>query len=152
MVVRLFLLTIREQLSDYQPAIDLLKANIAHLPVAGQDFSTVTLLPFAVEGEEVDALRDLVCRAIVQLFADSGYPMDLTATAPAEPVRSVHLSCRQCSTPLITATVNDDGNALIPAAQVIQGIAQRLPECPHNIVTPEDHRRRLEAAIQEEMQ
>lgn len=132
-------------MSDHQAAVDLLYANIAHLPTT-EDFGTITLMPFAVDGDEVDKLKMLVCKSIVGLLADAGYPMVIDRTA-AEPNRAIQIKCRQCSTPLIDTTVGQDGIALVPAPQIIAGLSQRRPECPHHIITAEDQRRLIEDAV-----
>lgn len=133
-------------MTDHQAAVNLLKSKLAHLPSAEGDGSTLTMFPWAVEGEEVGKLEDLICRSIVKVFMDAGYPMEVDRTA-AEPNRAIQVKCRQCSTPLIDTTVGQDGIALVPGPQVIAGLSQRRPECPHGIATLEDQRRRIEDAV-----
>lgn len=133
-------------MSDHQAAVDLLKANIGHIPSVEPDIPHITLFPWSVEGEEVNALSDLVCRSIVQLFVDAGYPMVIDRSA-AEPNRAIQVKCRQCSTPLLDTTVAADGVAMVPGPQIIAGLSQRRPECPHSIASLEDQRRLIEDAV-----
>lgn len=133
-------------MTSHQAAVDLLKANIGHIPSVEPDIPHITLFPWSVEGPEVDALADLVCRSVVQLFVDAGYPMVIDRTA-AEPNRAIQVKCRQCSTPLIDTTVGQDGIAMVPGPQVIAGLSQRRLECPHGIATLEDQRRLIEDAV-----
>jgi hypothetical protein len=61
--------------------------------------------------------------------------------------RQVTIACRTCSAELITATVDDSGHVAVPAAYVIDGMASRSRECPHNVQTLEDQRRLIEDTI-----
>ncbi len=125
--------------------VSTLYANIGNLP--DDELNSINLLPFAVEGDEVNALKRKICQAIVNVFKNAGYPMELGAYS--SPSRSITVACRSCSEPLITATVDDTGYAAVPAAQIIDGMSVRSTACPHNVLTLDDQRRLIEQAAQE---
>jgi hypothetical protein len=125
-------------------AIELLYQNIGSLP--DSEFGAINLLPFAVDSDQTNALKRKVCVAIVNLFQNNGFPMAKNTT-PVEPERSVRMNCHKCSTTLLTTQVSNDGVANLPATAMIATFAKLNPECPHNKLTPEDHRRMIEEAV-----
>ena len=130
-------------------AVDLLCDNIHALQ--DPDFGTINLLPWSYQSDQNNAIKRKVCQAIVQLFQDNGYPMEIDEAPPVEVSRTISMNCRQCSTELLTLRASDDGVANIPAASVISAIGSMNPECPHDVMTADDHRKLIEDAAMEFM-
>lgn len=129
-----------------QEAIELLIANIGNLP--HHEYGVINLLPWAVDSDQTNALKRQVCEAIVGVFADAGYPMSREmSSAPAAATRDVTVSCRMCSATLASFAVSDGGVANVPAAAVISAMSKLNPECPHGVLTADDHRRAIEQAV-----
>lgn len=124
--------------------VQILYDNLGALP--DDEFGTITLLPFSVEGDEVNAIKRKVAESIVKVFTNAGYAMTLGGEH-ATPNRQITVACRSCSQPLIVTTVDDSGHAAVPAAVIINGLSQRSPECPHDVLTLDDHRRLIEEAV-----
>lgn len=127
------------------PATQLLFANIHALP--DDEFGTLNYVPFSVEGDEVDRLKFHMSQAIVNLFRNAGYPMELGKREEFTN-RQIVVACRSCSEPLLTAVVDDSGHVAVPAAAVIDGMASRSRECPHHVVTLEDQRVAIQEALE----
>lgn len=125
------------------PAVDLLYDNIGHLRCP--DLGTISLMPFAQASDAVDALKRKVAAAIVNLFRQAGYPMEKDIAPVLS--RDVTLRCRSCSTVLLTAHVDDEGAASVPAETLLQHFTQLDPNCPHELITADSHRRRIEEGL-----
>jgi hypothetical protein len=132
-----------EQSTD--DAVELLYRHLGALPSA--ELGPVNLMPFAQENDQTNMLKREVSKAIVQLFRDSGYPMAKDAPTPAVVSRDIVLKCRSCSSPLLHTRVDSKGVANIPAATVIAGMGSLNHDCPHDPLTPEDQRRKIEEAV-----
>lgn len=132
-----------EQSTD--DAVELLYRHLGALPSA--ELGPINLMPFAQENAQTNMLKREVSKSIVQLFRDASYPMTKDAPAPTTVSRDVVLKCRSCSSPLLHTRVDAKGIANVPAASVIAGMASLNHDCPHNPVTPEDQRRRIEEAV-----
>lgn len=132
-----------EQSTD--DAVELLYRHLGALPSA--ELGTINLMPFAQENSQTAMLKKEVSKAIVKLFRDAGYNMTKDASAPTVASRDVVLKCRSCSSPLLHTRVDDKGIANVPAASVIAGMATLNHDCPHNPLTPEDQRRKIEEAV-----
>ncbi len=123
---------------------NILYANLGALP--NEQFGHINVLPFAVESDQTNELKHLVARAIADLLANAGLLRD-REDAPARPMRDVSLNCRLCSTPILDLLVDENGVANIAAASILSTMARRNPECPHDVVTPDDQRRKIEEAV-----
>lgn len=126
-------------------AADLLYRNIGALQ--SDELGTVNLFPFAQQNAQTEMIGREVSKAIVKLFRDNGYNMDKDAPAPTTVSRDIVLKCRSCSSALLHTRVDDKGVANVPAASVIAGMATLNHHCPHNALTPEDQRRKIEEAV-----
>lgn len=124
--------------------VQILYDNLGALP--DEEFGTITLLPFAVAGEEVDKIKRKVAESIVSVLRSAGYPLELGAF-DSTPNRQITVACRTCSQPLFVTTVDGSGHAAVPAALIIDGLTKRSPECPHEVLTLDDHRRLIEEAV-----
>lgn len=123
-------------------AVELLEQKISSLP--DPEFGVINLLPFAVDSPETNGLRHRVCEAIVDVLNEAGLLKDRDQ-APT-PMESVTLTCRQCSTTLMTVAVFG-GVANVPAASMISQLAKLHPECPHKLYTPDDQRQAIQQAV-----
>jgi hypothetical protein len=126
------------------PAVELLYENIAALP--DPDFGHLNYVPFLHDSDQAKAMKRKISQGVVLLFRDNGYPMSKEESAPIVS-RDVSLRCRSCSTVLLKTHVDESGTANVPAATIIASLAQMESECPHKVVTPEQHRRRIEEAF-----
>lgn len=126
-------------------AVELLYRHLGALQSA--ELGPVNLFPFVQENAQTNMLKREVSKAIVQLFRDAGYTMSKDAPAPTTVSRDVVLKCRSCSSPLLHTRVDDKGVANVPAANVIASMASLNHHCPHNPITPEDQRRKIEEAV-----
>lgn len=73
-------------------------------------------------------------------------------SADIEPLRQVAITCRSCSTPILTVSVTKNGVANIPAVSVISRLASLHPDCPHAPLTLDDQRRAIEEALRVQME
>lgn len=112
------------------------------------EFGVINLMPFAQDTPETNAFKRAICNAVVRLYRDHGYKMDKDDVAAVKTVsRDITLACRSCSSPLLHTHVDGNGVANVPAATVISSMGSLNHECPHNPVTPADHRRKIEEAF-----
>lgn len=132
-----------------QEAVDLLVRHLGALP--HPEYGVINLLPWSVDSDQTNALKVQICEAIVNVFADAGYPMGRQPEAVVKPLREVAVNCRLCSTPLMVAMTDENGVANVPAATMISSLAKRSPECPHNVLTADDQRRAIEQAVVDSM-
>lgn len=123
-----------------QQAIDTLYGAIGTLP--GPDGSPINLLPFAVDSPGTNALKKMVCEAIVTVLE----PWLMKPQAPVD-TRTVSVNCRVCSTNLLTVSVDPGGVANVPAT-AISALAKMSPDCPHKPLTLDDQRRLIEQALE----
>lgn len=130
-----------------QEASDAIYARLGALP--DDQYGTLNLLPFAVDNDEVNALKRKVADAIVHVLEDAGFLNE--PSAPAEPSRRIRMNCRLCSTTLLSFRVDNVGVANIPAANTIETLSMLRRECPHAPMTLEDQRLLIEGAVVEEM-
>lgn len=128
-----------------EDAADLLYRHIGALHTA--EMGTLNLMPFNQENAQTNMLKRTVAKAVVQLFRDHGYPMSKDVAAPKSVSRDIVLKCRSCSSALLHTHVDEKGIANVPAASVIAGMATLNHDCPHNPLTPEDQRRKIEEAV-----
>lgn len=129
-------------------AVDLLFRHLGALP--DPDFGVINMLPWAQESKETNAIKRKVCQAIVRVFTNGGYPMDLEVQADREPPRIASLRCSSCDTHLFDAAIDKSGKGGVPAQMLIGTLAGMDPQCPHNTFTLDDHRRKLEEVLREQ--
>ena len=128
-------------------AIDLLYSQLGALP--DPEFGVINLLPWAQESDDTNAIKRRVCEAIIRVFENGGYSLT-KEKLPGPPSRSVQIRCRSCSKLLFSAAVDSTtGVSAVPASLTLSALAQLSPECPHDTVTLEDQRRRIEQAVLE---
>lgn len=125
-------------------AADLLYTHLGSIP--SEKFGHINLLPFAVESDQVNELKRDVAEGIVTLFKNSGYPMDLDRPVDQAVGNVITVSCRLCSTTLFELSVQA-GYASVPAAAFFHGLANMSPDCPHERLTLNDQRRKIEEAV-----
>lgn len=130
-----------EKKSD--PAVELLYANIGHLP--DPDLGSISLMPFSQDSEQINALKKKVCAAIVGVFRDAGYTMDVKSKPVVS--RDVRVNCRSCGTTLLQARTDESGVANVVAPAIIGTLSKMDSACPHPVVTMDDHRRRIEESL-----
>lgn len=132
--------------TESDPAVELLNEHIAALP--DPDMGYLNFVPFLQDTDLAKALKLKMSKAIVRVFRDNGYPMDKDAVeAPPAISRDIVIQCRLCSKVLLRTHVNEDGTASVPAAAIIASFSRLETECPHDEVTPQMQRRRIEAAV-----
>lgn len=136
-------------MTDRQEAVDLVYNNLGSLP--DPEFGVLNIMPFTVDSDQTNAMKRRVAEAIVDLFASNGFLRDRTEEASPRPTRDVSVSCRLCSAELMRLRV-DNGVANVPAATVLSAMARMTPECPHDVLTPDDQRRKIEEAVKASQQ
>ncbi len=123
-------------------AVETLYSQISALP--DPDFGRIDLLPFAQDTDQVKAIKRRVCEAIVRVLDDGGF----LATSEAGPaVQRVSIQCRNCQGILLSTNVDKFGAAAVPGDHTIRSLAQMNPECPHQPLTLDDQRRKIEEAL-----
>lgn len=128
-----------------QDVITFLNEHLGALP--HEEYGIINLLPFSVKSDQTDALRLQVSQAIVGLLETAGFLRQHTPESAAEPGRDVQVTCRLCSATFMHLLVGDGGVANVPAAMVITQLGQLSPECPHDRVTVDDQRLKIEEAV-----
>lgn len=103
-------------------------------------------MPFAVNDEATNGLKLAVADGLASVLESAG---QLATHTPDQPVRSIKLQCRMCSTVLLTAGTDSHGVANVPAANLIATLSGLNLDCPHDKRSLEDQRKLIEAAIQE---
>jgi hypothetical protein len=126
------------------PIVDLLYENIHALPSNG---SYLNFVPFMQDSEQTRGMKRKMSSAIVDLFRAAGYLNDPSEESRTMVSRDVSIHCRSCSSLLLKTHTDDEGRANVPAAHVIDTIGRLSHECPHEPITPEMQRRRIEAAV-----
>lgn len=123
---------------------EIIAANLAALPhpdgtprqLAG--FST-QLLPDALQ-EQIGKTAKDIGEAIINLLEINGYKVvteaelgQPTQTSDSSiPVANVH--CNLCETKLMALAMNNPSKVMVHARLLIEGLAARKPECPHDPV------------------
>jgi hypothetical protein len=123
---------------------DLLYNSLGAIP--HEEYGSICLMPFAVDSDETNALKRQVAVGIANVLESAGVLNQTEASGP--PARSIKLQCRMCSTTLLTASVDHNGVANVPAASVIAALGRTQAECPHKTLTLDDQRRLIEEALQ----
>lgn len=129
-------------------AVQLLYQHLAALP--DPECGHINLLPFAQDSAAVNAVKRRVCEAIIRVFEDGGYPLSRERNDEVAMPRLITIRCRSCDAVLLTAPIDKTtGVSSLPAGNVISALAKMNPACPHETLTLDDHRRRIEEALLE---
>ena len=131
-----------------QDVSDVIYQNLGSIP--HEQFGSINLMPFAVEDDVTNGLKRAVSDGLADVLESAGVLSRLQSDGPPE--RSIKLQCRMCSTTLLSTSVDHSGVANVPAATIISTLGRMRSECPHKILTLDDQRRLIEAAVQEAQQ
>ena len=126
------------------PIVDLLYENIHALPADG---GHLNFIPFMHDSEQTRLMKRKMSSAIVELFRTAGYLADASEESRTMVSRDVSIHCRSCSSLLLKTHTDEEGRAHVPAAHVIDTIGKLSHECPHEPITPEMQRQRIEQAV-----
>lgn len=132
----------------HEPAVQLLYTNLGSLP--STEYGVMNLLPFAEDTEQALSYKRHVCECIIELLDTHGH---LQHEAPqAQPAgHAVALRCLACRSPLVETIADENGFANVDAPLFIAGISGLNPDCPHQAITMDDHRRNMEREFAAQM-
>lgn len=118
-------------------AVELLYENIGRL--GHPEHGVIDLIPFQSDTETARHARRMVAEAIVYLLEQHGHiQQPVTTTDYGGGCKPTLIGCTQCGTTLTAVVAPTNGRLFI------ESMAKRDPQCPHKVLTAEDHRRRIE--------
>lgn len=123
-------------------AIQLLYDNIAALP--HEEYGVINMLPFAHDTETTRTVKRQVCEAVVQLFDSAGYLKNELPQSEPLPTHRVIVACAACHNELVSIITDDAGNSNVVGALFVSTIAKLNTDCPHNVVTIDDMRQKMQ--------
>lgn len=125
---------------DLGPVTDLLADNLGQLHNNnGDPFMYVPLLHDSPEAKQ---LRHDLAECITLFLNNHGW-IKHPNTTTTTPDRYTTITCALCSTKLLTINTNQPINARL----IIEDLARRQGPCPHNILTPDHIRQKLQDHI-----
>lgn len=131
-----------------ESTIQLLTEHIASLP--HPEYGTINVLPFSHDSEQVRLIKRHVCEAITDLLISHGKLKTENTGGSASASGAVPVKCRASGDVLVDLDVHD-GVAMVDAAGFIAAVSRLNPACPHNAITIDDHRLKMESDAFREM-
>ncbi len=126
----------------HDDAVERLYQHLGALP--DDEIGTINLLPWSQESEGTNKVKRKVCEAIVRVLE----PFLASESPSVTPPSNVLLQCGSCGTALLDMPVYD-GVANTPGAYTISQLARLNVMCPHEPITLDDQRRKIEEALDE---